>query len=199
MERILRATELLLARASFAEISVADIVRLAETSVGAFYARFPKKEDLLPALYARRYGSGHRRRSLDYLQQLRARSLSLDELAKEVTRNMVAYYDFNAPLLREMDRRPPGEPLRQVRADQEHQRAFHDGWAAALLTCRDEVAQSEAAVRFALFLVSAACREAIVYPERSAQPGGREELEQALSLALVLYLRGTADPRVAGD
>jgi AcrR family transcriptional regulator len=191
MERILGATETLLAEAPFESISVADIVRRARTSVGAFYARFPKKEDLLPALYSRRYGAAHRRRSLEYLDQLAVRSLPLEDLAAEVVRNMVAYYDFNALLLREVDRQTPRDSASRVAAERDHQTAFHDGWAAAFLASPEKIArpEPEKAVRFALFLVSAACREAILYPERSPDAIGDEDLETALSRSLVSCLR----------
>jgi AcrR family transcriptional regulator len=130
MERILAATESLIAEMPFESISVAAIVRRARTSVGAFYARFPKKEALLPALYSRRYGAAHRRRSLEYLEQLRARSLPLGELAAEIVGNMAAYYRFNALLLREMDLQAPRDPSLRAAAERDHQAAFHDGWPA---------------------------------------------------------------------
>lgn len=50
LERLLLATEGLLNRKPFDEISVAAIVEEAQSSVGAFYARFPNKEALLEAL-----------------------------------------------------------------------------------------------------------------------------------------------------
>jgi AcrR family transcriptional regulator len=51
--RILDATEALLARYPFEEISIGDIVRKSRSSVGAFYARFPDKDALLGCLYER--------------------------------------------------------------------------------------------------------------------------------------------------
>ena len=51
LERILRATRELLQEKEFEEITVAEIVQQAQSSCGAFYARFPSKEALLPALY----------------------------------------------------------------------------------------------------------------------------------------------------
>ena len=50
-EAILDATETLLARRPFEEISIAEIVLKAGSSTGSFYARFPAKDALLPALY----------------------------------------------------------------------------------------------------------------------------------------------------
>ncbi|HVU89179.1 MAG TPA: TetR/AcrR family transcriptional regulator [Pirellulales bacterium] len=51
--RILDATETLLAKRRFEDISVGDIVRASKSSVGAFYARFPDKDALLGCLYER--------------------------------------------------------------------------------------------------------------------------------------------------
>ena len=53
LERILDATEELLRKKPFEEINVAEIVGLARSSVGSFYARFGSKEGLLPLLYQR--------------------------------------------------------------------------------------------------------------------------------------------------
>ncbi len=51
--RILDATEALLSKRRFEDISVGDIVRASKSSVGAFYARFPDKDALLGCLYER--------------------------------------------------------------------------------------------------------------------------------------------------
>lgn len=51
LQRILAATEKLLKTTPFEQITVADIVREADTSTGSFYARFPSKDALLPVVY----------------------------------------------------------------------------------------------------------------------------------------------------
>lgn len=52
-ERILAATEKLMAKRPFREISVAEIVREAKASQSSFYARFPDKGALLGCIYER--------------------------------------------------------------------------------------------------------------------------------------------------
>ncbi len=52
-ERILDAAESLLEDRSFDELTISDVVRRAESSVGAFYTRFSDKDALLDALYQR--------------------------------------------------------------------------------------------------------------------------------------------------
>ncbi len=53
--RILDAAESLVADKGFEDASVAEIVRRAESSVGAFYSRFGDKDTLLHTLYERYY------------------------------------------------------------------------------------------------------------------------------------------------
>ncbi|UCE85296.1 MAG: TetR/AcrR family transcriptional regulator [Deltaproteobacteria bacterium] len=53
LDRILDAAEALIAEKSFEDTRVSDVVALAGSSVGAFYARFRDKEGLLHALYDR--------------------------------------------------------------------------------------------------------------------------------------------------
>lgn len=52
-ERIMTATEQLMAKRPFREISVAEIVRKAKASHSSFYARFPDKDALLGMIYER--------------------------------------------------------------------------------------------------------------------------------------------------
>jgi AcrR family transcriptional regulator len=51
LKRIVEATERLLRRQRFEDITVAQIVAEADTSTGSFYARFVSKDALLPHLY----------------------------------------------------------------------------------------------------------------------------------------------------
>jgi len=53
LDRILDAAEALVAEKGFEDATVAEIVRRADSSVGAFYARFRDKDGLLYALYDR--------------------------------------------------------------------------------------------------------------------------------------------------
>ena len=58
LERLLDAAELLVAEKGFEDATIAELVRRAESSVGAFYARFRDKDVLLYALYARFLAQG---------------------------------------------------------------------------------------------------------------------------------------------
>jgi AcrR family transcriptional regulator len=51
LQRVVEAAERLLRTHSFEDITVADIVREADASIGSFYARFESKDALLPYVY----------------------------------------------------------------------------------------------------------------------------------------------------
>jgi AcrR family transcriptional regulator len=53
LERLLDAAEELITERGVASVTVAEVVRRAESSVGAFYARFPDKDALLATLHER--------------------------------------------------------------------------------------------------------------------------------------------------
>lgn len=53
LQRMLDATEKLLAMKTFDELTITDVVKKSKTSVGAFYGRFSNKDALLDALYDR--------------------------------------------------------------------------------------------------------------------------------------------------
>ncbi len=53
LERVLAATDALLCERLFEDIAMADIAAKAGVAVGTIYTRFRKKDDLLPALFAR--------------------------------------------------------------------------------------------------------------------------------------------------
>jgi len=53
LKRLLDAAEAMLAERRWSEVSIADIVRRAKSSVGGFYGRFRDKDELLLALHER--------------------------------------------------------------------------------------------------------------------------------------------------
>src|SRR5436853_2004980 len=99
LEKIGLAVERLLAKRSFEDITVADIVREARCSVGSFYARFESKDDLLPYLYER-YDA-------DLKPRVQARGASIDvtqltfrDAVRLVVDNTVDMYAERRHLLR---------------------------------------------------------------------------------------------------
>ncbi len=195
MDRMVRAAEELLEERPLAAVSIAEIVRRAETSVGSFYARFSSKSDLLAAIYERRFGAEATEKSREYLAQFAAREMPLQLRTREVVRNMTAYFQSNRRLLQEMalraeqreEKPPPGS--RALRA---HRAVFNDGWTRAFLAHREQIGHPdpERAVRFGLFVAAAACRDAFLLGEPGAHGLETDELVGELSRALSAYLTG---------
>lgn len=203
MDRMLRAAEELLEERPFDAVSVAEIVRQAGTSVGAFYARFSSKGDLLAAIYARRFGAEATERSRRYLAEFAAREMPLEQRTREVVRNMVAYFESNRRLLRAMALRAgqleetlPAES-RELRA---HRAVFNDGWARAFLAHPEQIGHPDAerAVRFGLFVAAAACRDAFLLGEPGSKDLPAEDLVSELGRTLNAYLAGAQSRATAG-
>lgn len=198
MERMVQAAEDLLEQRPFEAFTVAEIVQRAGTSVGAFYARFSSKRDLLAAIYARRFGTEATARSMEYLTQFAARQMPLEHRAYEIVHNMVAYYGRNRRLLKEMVsglELPESETSAWYREVRAHETAFHDGWAKALLSQPDQIGHEdpERSVRFALSVAAAACRDAILLGgEPRAEDLRTGDLARELTRLLCAYLRGPA-------
>src|SRR5262245_51000996 len=195
MERILAATEKLLETRSFEEISVTEIVRKAHSSVGSFYARFPDKEALLPALYERqgRRLEGERTR---FLESADWSQLDLRQIAERLVRELAVGLRAQHGLMRAIGlyARTRSEPKPgKARASRERTlEAAH----ALLLSRRSEIRHPdpELAVRLGLFMVGAACREKILFGGAShaaATEVSDHKLIAELAHALVAYLRVT--------
>jgi len=192
LERILAATEVLLAEAPFEEITVAEVAARAGISIGTLYGRFRTKRALLAAVCARRFGAGTRDRSREYLRRFAEREMSLRQRAREIVGNMLAHYGTNRVLLQELDvrggRRGAGQEAAALR---ELEKVFHEGWAASLLANRSEIdhPDPDGAVRFALFLAASACHGALVREDPSAAGVQEEDLAEELTRLVIAYLR----------
>jgi len=87
--RILEAVEELMGGRPFRDITIQEIVDLAEVSRSSFYARFPSKDDLLPYMY-RRYVD-RVTETLDAGLAVEPLSVRSDELIERLVRS---YLDF---------------------------------------------------------------------------------------------------------
>ncbi len=192
MERILGAAEELLRVKPFESVTVAEIVRRANSSVGAFYARFPAKAALLSALYARRHGTRQTDKGRKYLAHFASRRMTLEERAREVVGQMVTYYRLNRRLLRSLGSTERLSPTSGVPEADAYHNAFSRGWTAAFLAHRHEIGHPDPdrAVRIGLFMVASACREAVVFSTPVLERGemSEKELAEELASALVAYL-----------
>jgi AcrR family transcriptional regulator len=99
LARILDATERLLEKRSFRDITVSEIARAAKTSPTAVYARFENKHALLGALFDR-YAIAKRERVATFLDLDRLRDLPLSLTLRGVFPEIVAGYRQKQSLIR---------------------------------------------------------------------------------------------------
>ena len=99
LDRILDTAEVLVAEKGFEDTHVADMARRAESSVGAFYARFRDKEGLLYALYER-YLEQALATADEALDPDRWDGADIPEIFSSVARFLVSIYRERAGLIR---------------------------------------------------------------------------------------------------
>jgi AcrR family transcriptional regulator len=166
LEKICQATEKLLATRAFDDIGVADIVREARCSTGSFYARFASKDDLLPYLY-QRYDADLRPRIEARVATLTIDGLTLRETAQLVVDTTVELYAERRHLLRAVALYARTRP-RDIDAETRRVReSVTDMPPRVLARFAEEIVHEDAleAARVGWFVVSAACREKILFGE----------------------------------
>lgn len=197
LEALLDATEALLGERRFEEITVAEIILKAGSSTGSFYARFPGKDALLPALYAR-YHAQLPGRLAQVREGLDFQRMTLAEACRRVVREFAAAFEARPNLMRAIviyARTRPEEirPLLGERAELHRQlvelfRPFH---------AEIRQADPEAAIRAGLFLVGTTVREAVLFPDApfAAVTGQKlDRLEGMLGDVLHAYLTTPSEP-----
>ncbi|MDB4890410.1 MAG: TetR family transcriptional regulator [Gemmatimonadetes bacterium] len=192
LEKILRVTEDLLATRAFDDISVADIVRRARSSVGSFYARFQSKDDLLPYLYER-YDADLKPRMQARIASLTLNGLTLRQMVWLTADHTVDMYVERRHLLRAVAllarMRPSAIPpsMRAVRG------SVTDMPARLLARFASEIAHDDAmdAARIGYFMLTAVAREKILFgeaPHASSTSLDTERLKKELARMLLGYL-----------
>lgn len=192
LESVLDAAESLLRRRPLDGVSIAEIADRAGVGVGTVYTRFPSKDSILLALYERYDRSLHE--SVERLVASGAlRGGTLRETARRHIASTVAYLREHKWLVREaalLARRRPGSINAEVRA---RRVALIDRWREPFLEHRHRIAHADpdSAVTFALFLVTAAARELVLFddaPYARAVRRSDERLIEHLTAALCGYL-----------
>ncbi|HVS16395.1 MAG TPA: TetR/AcrR family transcriptional regulator [Thermoanaerobaculia bacterium] len=200
LDRILDATRELLEDRSFDQISIAEIVARAGSSVGVFYSRFADKQallDCLDELYA-----------LDVIRELgglaeswQKRRPSLQEMVEEATRRLITFHRARRGLVRALilhARLHVDGPF----AERTRRMQRQPGIADALLAHRDEIdhPDPERAARFSLVQALTAVREHVLFAEGPAAivPLDGEALAREVERAWLAYLRGPAPPFAPG-
>jgi AcrR family transcriptional regulator len=190
LDRILDAAEALVAEKGFEDTPVAEVVRRADSSVGAFYARFHDKQGLLHALYERYYEEAVATAD-DALAPERWQGASLGELIDSVVRFLVAIFRERQGLMRAFVVRNHTHPEFQAR----QQRLSHHVIArlsALVLARRGELTHEdpERATRFGLMLVFSALETMILFGElrSSLLSLSDDDLANELARSTLAYL-----------
>jgi AcrR family transcriptional regulator len=165
LDRILDAAETLVAQKGFEDTPISEIVRRADSSVGAFYARFHDKEGLLHALYERYYEEAVATTDAT-LAPDRWEGAETSELIEAVIPFLVSIFRERRGLMRAFVVRNHTHPEFQAR----QQRLSHYVIArlsALLLERRGEIAHPdpERATRFGFMLVFSALETMILFGE----------------------------------
>jgi AcrR family transcriptional regulator len=196
LARLLDAAERLLERAHFDDISIADIVKEAGTSVGNFYGRFASKDALLDALHER-YQNDRNLLWQRFFDNNESVDVPLAMRIESLVRTTIRNYRSRAGVFRTLVSRQWRNPEALNAESKELLGGLYKNAAAYLLKRRQEIRRTnpERAVEIGLAAVVAACRENIVMRPKAMPASlkiGDEELAQELSRMLHAYL--TAPP-----
>jgi len=190
LDRIARSTTELLETKTFDEISVAEIVERARSSVGAFYARFEDKAallDYLDELYARRV--------LDIGERLASeadRATSLEEKIRGLVGYLLRLHRVQPGLLRTLivEARRQGEGRFRERTRRMNRTI--PPVMESLLEHSERMAHPDPdrAVYVGLLMVFATIREVVLFPEGLAEFVRHEDaaLIDELTRAYLRYL-----------
>ena len=163
--RILDAAEALVAEKGFEDAPVAEIVRRAGSSVGAFYARFRDKDGLIHALYER-FLEQATATADEALDPARWEGAGIAEILDSVVGFLVRIYREQEGLIRAFVLRNHTHPEFQARQE----RLSHyvsERLAALVLQRRSEITHPdpECAVRFGLTQTFSTVEDTILFGE----------------------------------
>jgi AcrR family transcriptional regulator len=192
MERVLDVTESLLEQRPFERVSVQQIVRGARTSIGAFYARFPDKQALLPLLYER-YESILEQHLERLEARIREADQDLGEVLRLLTLHFVGLFRARRNLLRALALHVRSHPGKVGAAARQRRRTQHRFLVEALLRHRDSIRhpRPEQAAEQALFFVVSICRDRILFaesPHAESTPLSDRDLVEELTRMAHAYL-----------
>lgn len=194
LDRILVATQELLDEKEFEEITIAEIVQRARSSCGAFYARFPSKEALLPALYDA-YSRKLRTESTVWSDPAAWGERSLAVRVARMVRFVIRDFRATRSILRPLALYARQSPHAISSEDRSIRSEKHRAACAFLLECRDEITHPdpERAVDLTAYFIPAIGRDKILFgdaPHASSVQIEDAALEKELIRMAFAYLGG---------
>ena len=192
LQALLAATEHLLELHHFEDISIHQILAASGVSTGSFYARFHRKDDLLPHLY-QNYSDDLRARMAADTAPVRWARLPLAELIRALVTRAVRAYRERRGLLRAVALLARSRPRAVAKSALRERDDQYRAAATLLLARRAEIRHPapELAVQFGIFFVLAACRDKILFagaPHPASIAVTDEQLADELARALCAYL-----------
>jgi AcrR family transcriptional regulator len=168
LDRILDAAERLVAEKGFEDSPVSEIVRRAESSVGAFYARFEDKQALLHALSARFVEQAMATADMALTRE-RWEDASVSNVLQEVVRFLVSIYREKAGLIRAFVIQNHSDLDFRERQDRMYV-YVHSRVTELLLERVDEIhaPDPERAIRFGLMIVFSALESVMLFGEHQS-------------------------------
>jgi len=184
LNRVLTAAESLLETRLLEDITLAEILKKAHVSVGAFYARFSNKDAMIPFLYER-YDRNLANGAARVLDRGRWRGLDLPKRVELLYRYVVRAYRLNRGLMRALTLYARARPEEITSAQRGSRFGQYEAAAALLLECRDEMGSRdpERDVRFALFVAGATFRDKILHG-RAPHPGSVVVADRQLAIEM---------------
>lgn len=201
LERLLDAAEDEMAAVGIEAFTVANVVRRADLSVGAFYARFPDKRALLHAVQDRFHNM------LEPLihAEMRERCAAVDSLAQTVDHlidTLIEHVTGNRELSRAFMMSSVFDPVMRARGERVN-RERREVFSALLLAHRAEIGHSDPALAIdvAYGMYAAVVRGTLVFGQQHELYYGmtNQTVVRELKRALTLYLRGETPARAPGS
>ena len=196
LDRLLKAAEGLLAEIPFEQATVAEIARRSNSSVGAFYNRFPDKEALLDC-FDDRFFQRAREHWDSFFQSSEWRKGRLEERIERLVNLVVNKYRENRPVLRSLalyTRARPDPRYAERRAQLEAYVMREIRTELLAPPCRITHPKPSRAVEFGFHMILITAQEVVLFDDHAGdtQPSD-EELVAELTRAFLAYL-GILDP-----
>ncbi len=189
LDRILDAAEQLIAAKGVDDAPIAEIVRRAGSSVGAFYTRFRDKDGLVHALYERYYEQAVATAD-ESLDPARWEGAGIAEILSAVIRFLVSIYRDQVGLIRAFVVRNHTRPEFQARQERLSHHV-NERLSALLLARADEIRHPDpgTGAAFGLTLVLSTLESTILFGEmRSVLTLSDDALAAELTRACLAYL-----------